>query len=154
MPIDDRDPHIAQMRDGTVVCSFFTRAVDPQTKEPPCVASIVTSPRWGKTWDEKAQTVADGWPWLGASARAGRWDGILGVYGAVPDEPRPSVGRPVNRRWKDMVEAIPIGKGSGVELDAETDVITLKDGLLFAALRSPKRCTSPTAQTRGRAGRR
>ena len=39
------------------------------------------------------------------------------------------------RTWS---EPIPIGKGSGVRLDAETDVIALRDGRLYAALRGDR----------------
>jgi hypothetical protein len=39
---------------------------------------------------------------------------------------------------KIWCEPIPIGKGSGVRLDAETDFVQLKDGSLYAALRGDR----------------
>ncbi len=59
-PFDDRDPHIAQMRDGTVVCSFFTYRPQPGDKVL-CDTSLVTSRDGGKTWEPEAKIVAAGW---------------------------------------------------------------------------------------------
>ena len=39
---------------------------------------------------------------------------------------------------KTWCAPIPIGKGSGVRLDAETDFVRLKDGTLYAALRGDR----------------
>jgi photosystem II stability/assembly factor-like uncharacterized protein len=39
---------------------------------------------------------------------------------------------------KTWSEPIPIGKGSGVRLDAETDFVLLRDGTLYAALRGDR----------------
>jgi hypothetical protein len=45
------------------------------------------------------------------------------------------ISRDACRSWSDP---IPIGKGQGIDLDAETDVIQCTDGTLWAALRSSK----------------
>jgi hypothetical protein len=59
---------------------------------------------------------------------------LLGVY---REEGGMAYGGVIRSRdaGKTWCEPIPIGKGSGVRLDAETDLVRLKDGTLFAALR-------------------
>src|SRR6266699_2185332 len=60
-PSDDRDPHIAQMRDGTVICSSFTYR--PQAdKTVLCDTCLVSSRDGGETWDAQPRIVAAGWP--------------------------------------------------------------------------------------------
>src|ERR1043166_8189485 len=60
-PFDDRDPHIAQMRDGTVMCSFFTYRPQPDGKVL-CDTCLVSSRNGGQTWDVAPKIVAPGWP--------------------------------------------------------------------------------------------
>ncbi len=104
-PFDDRDPHIAQMRDGTVLCSFFTYR--PQAdKTVLCDTCLVSSRDGGETWDAEPRIAAAGWP--------------------------------STNNGKSWCAPIPIGKGSGVRLDAETDLVLLKDGTLYAALRGDR----------------
>ena len=50
-PFDDRDPHIAQMRDGTVLCSFFTYRPQPDGKVQ-CDTCLVASRDGGVTWED------------------------------------------------------------------------------------------------------
>jgi sialidase-1 len=69
----------------------------------------------------------------------GEIDGVyvLGIYYEKDGVAFGGVTRSTDRgqTWSDP---IPIGKESGAYLDAETDVIRLTDGRLFAALRSSK----------------
>ena len=131
---DNRDPHVAQLSDGRLVCSFFSYV--PEEGKPTKIAVKLTwSEDGGRTWSP-AQLVLDGHA-ESAPVRELR-DGtyVLGVYyeggqaygGVVRSTDK-------GKTWSDI---IPIGKGSGVYLDAETDVIECKDGSLFAALRSSK----------------
>lgn len=125
--VDNRDPHIAQMSDGTVICSFFSY--------PKLFTQIVRSRDGGKTWDTVPQTLVEGWA-VSAPVRELR-DGtyILGVYFERDGKAWGGVVRSTDR-GKTWSEPIGVGKESGAYLDAETDIIQLKDETLFAALRS------------------
>jgi hypothetical protein len=135
-PYDNRDPHIAQLRDGTVVCSFFSLRQAGE-KLVQIGAQLVRSHDGGETWEPQAQLVAPGW---GVSAPVRQMpDGtcLLGLYYQTDGQAWGGVIRSTDggATWS---QPIPIGQESGAYLDAETDVILLKDGTLFAALRSSK----------------
>jgi len=135
-PFDDRDPHIAQMWDGSVVCSFFTYR--PQAdKSVLCDTCLVTSRDGGKTWDPEPQLVAPGWPSSAPVRELPDGTRILGVYREDGATAYGGIIRSTDG-GKTWCEPIPIGKGSGVRLDAETDFVILKDGTLFAALRGDR----------------
>ena len=135
-PFDDRDPHIAQMRDGTVVCSFFTYRPQPDGKVL-CDTCLVTSRDGGETWETEPQVVAPGWPSSAPVRELPDGTRILGVYREEGATAYGGVIRSTDggRTW---CAPIPIGKGSGVRLDAETDFVRLKDGTLYAALRGDR----------------
>lgn len=135
-PSDDRDPHIAQMRDGSVCCTFFTYR--PQTNHAVlCDTCMVTSRDGGRTWPDHPQVVAPGWPSSAPVRELPDGTRILGVYHEDKGEAYGGVIRSTDG-GKTWCAPIPIGKGSGVRLDAETDVVRLKDGTLYAALRGHK----------------
>jgi len=135
--IDNRDPHIAQMRDGTVICSFFSleqvdRSVSTRGFKSQGV-QIVCSHDGGKTWDKQARTlVPSGWVCSAPVREMPHGTYLLGVYRGHECG---GVIRSTDK-GKTWCEPIPIGKEAGLPLDAETDVILLKDGTLYAALRS------------------
>ena len=135
-PFDDRDPHIAQMREGDVVCSFFTRRPDADGKMG-CDTCLVTSRDGGQTWSTEPQVAAPGWPSSAPVRRLPDGTRILGVY--REDGPT-AYGGIIRSRdgGKTWCAPIPIGKDSGVRLDAETDFVSLKDGSLLAALRGDR----------------
>jgi hypothetical protein len=134
-PLDDRDPHIAQMRDGTVICSFFTyRRTQSETL---CDTCLVASSDGGATWEQECRVVAPGWPSSAPVRELPDGTRILGVY----REDGPTAYGGLIRSTdggKNWCAPIPIGKDSGVRLDAETDFVLLKDGTLYAALRGDK----------------
>jgi sialidase-1 len=135
-PFDDRDPHIAQMRDGTVVCSFFTYRPQPEGKVR-CDTCLVTSRDEGATWESEARIVAPEWPASAPVRDLPDGTRILGVY----REDGPTAYGGIIRSTdggKTWCPPIPIGRGSGVRLDAETDFVLLKDGTLYAALRGDR----------------
>ncbi len=132
-PLDDRDPHIAQMRDGTVVCSFFTYEVFDD-KRVRCATSLVASQDGGKSWESRHRVVAQDWPSSAPVRELPDGTRILGVY----HEEGPTAYGGIIRSTdggKTWCAPIPIGKDSGIRLDAETDFVLLRDGTLYAALR-------------------
>lgn len=135
-PFDDRDPHIAVMRDGTVVCSFFTYRPQPD-QTVLCETSLIISRDQGVTWDAEARVVASGWPCSAPVRELLDGTRILGVYREEAGSAFGGLIRSTDggRSW---CEPIPIGKGSGVRLDAETDFVRLQDGTLYAALRGDR----------------
>jgi sialidase-1 len=116
-----------------VVCSFFTYRPQPDGKVL-CDTCLVTSRDGGDTWEAEPRGVAPGWP---SSAPVRELpDGmlVLGVYYEGNGGAWGGVSRSADK-GQTWSAPIPIGKGSGLYLDAETDVIRLKDGRLYAALR-------------------
>ncbi len=135
-PQDDRDPHIAAMRDGTLWCSFFQyRLVDGKTEFDTC---LVSSRDGGQTWDAGPHVLAENCWAVSAPLRELK-DGtlVLGVYTANESTAHGAVLRSTDggATWS---EPIAIDPDSGVRLDAETDVIELSDGRLLAALRGDR----------------
>ncbi len=134
--LDDRDPHIAQMSDGSLVCTFFQYWRDGnQTRFVTC---LTRSRDGGRTWDTTAQRISpEGWA-VSAPVRElrdGTW--LLGVYTESGGHAWGGVLRSTDRgaTWS---APIPIGQEANLPLDAETDVIELRDGTILAALRSSK----------------
>ena len=135
-PFDDRDPHVAQMRDGTVVCSFFTYRPQPDGKVI-CDTCLVSSRDGGQTWATEPRVVAPGWPSSAPVRELPDGTRLLGVY---HEEGATAFGGMIRSTdgGQNWCAPIPIGQGSGVRLDAETDLVRLRDGTLFAALRGDR----------------
>lgn len=134
-PQDDRDPHIAALRDGTLLCSFFT--YQKREERIACDACLVASRDGGKTWEREPRVVAAGWPCSAPVRQLADGTLLLGVYHEDDKTAYGGVIRSLDG-GKTWSEPIPIGQSSGVRLDAETDFIQLKDGKLLAALRGDK----------------
>ena len=153
-PDDERDPHIAQLDDGTLVCTFFAwklkagehlaKSSDFSWKAFPKISqlvgsSMVKSHDNGKTWDTTSAPIAPAWVCSAPVRQLDDGTCVLGLYRSKPKSDM-SYGGVIRSRdrcqtWETPAEIDP---DSGVDLDAETDVIKLKDGRLFAALRSSK----------------
>lgn len=122
---DDRDPSITQLKDGRLICSFFTsrgaRTIEARSPAGP--------------WSEP-RVVAEG---LGVSSPVRELsDGIL-ILGAYYEKDPTAYGTTVRstdggNSWEPPVTI----NNAGAYLDAETDVVELSDGTLFAALRGGK----------------
>jgi len=139
---DNRDPHITQLNDGTLICSFFSLMPRPgenhtTEKRQTSGTEIIMSHDNGETWDTTPRAIAPGW-FVSAPVRQLK-DGtcLLGVYHTDKDTKERLGGVLISkdngRTWGNVKE---IGKGQNLPIDAETDVIELKDGRIFAALRS------------------
>jgi hypothetical protein len=134
-PNDDRDPSIAQLADGRIVCNFFSLKSDGHGGYTGLGSWLVESGDSGQTWSVPRQIAAA--YYCSAPIRTlsgGRL--ILGLYresagdasGAV------TISDDAGATWFAPID---IDNG-GLRLDAETDVIELTDGRLFAAQRTAK----------------
>jgi hypothetical protein len=137
-PDDDRDPSIAQLKSGKLVCNFFTLKKSADGKKPWEGAGswYVTSDDAGKTWTKPAP-LAEGDYYTSAPVRE-MSGGLLmvGLYRATDSWANGAVSRMTLRDGEKGVWSKPIDiDGGGYRLDAETDVIELNDGSIFAALR-------------------
>ncbi len=138
-PDDDRDPSIVQLANGLLVCNFFSLRKS-EGKSPPWTGLgtwMVTSSDLGKTWSEPKQIAAD--YYCSSPIRelpGGRL--VLGLYRELPKSAAGAVGLSDDggKTWR----TVDIDNG-GTRLDAETDVIRLADGTLYAAER-PAMCYS------------
>jgi hypothetical protein len=124
------------MRDGALVCSFFTYRPQPQGRVI-CDTCLVTSRDGGESWAPEPRIVAPGWPSSAPVRELPDGTRVLGVY---REEGATAYGGVIRSTdgGKTWCAPIPIGRGSGVRLDAETDVVLLKDGTLYAALRGDR----------------
>ncbi|MDH7494003.1 MAG: sialidase family protein [Candidatus Saccharicenans sp.] len=131
-PDDDRDPSIVELSDGRLLCNFFSlRKKD--TGWEGLGTWLVRSEDDGKTWSQSELIARD---YYCSSPVRPLSDGrlILGLYrqteagshGAV------TISQDGGKTWSRPVD---IDSG-GYPLDAETDVIVLKDGTLYAIQRS------------------
>lgn len=133
-PNDDRDPSITQLPDGRLMCSFFS--LEWPTPGGPYQSQgsfLVTSSDLGKTWSEATliakgyycsspvRVLSDGRLMLGLYA-----EGPAGQWGAITQS------GDGGQTWSPPVNI----DSAGMPLAAETDVIELKDGRIYAALRA------------------
>jgi hypothetical protein len=133
-PDDDRDPSIVQLKGGRLICNFFSLRTNPAGSPPwdGLGSWMVTSDDLGQTWSAPAQIAND--YYCSAPIRelsAGRL--ILGLY-AERDGTAHGAVTSSDDGGGTWGRAVDIDNG-GIRLDAETDVIELKDGTLYAAQR-------------------
>lgn len=132
-PQDDRDPHIAALADGTLVCTFFQyRSVNGKIEHDVC---LVESPDSGKTWQTQPRVLlANQWAVSAPVRELPDGTRLLGVYTGNDSTAYGAVLRSTDggKTWSQPVDIDP---NSGVRLDAETDVLRLLDGTILAALR-------------------
>jgi Neuraminidase (sialidase) len=131
---DDRDPSVACLKDGTLLLNWFTLQKDQ------VAVLLASSTDQGKTWGKPVKLKLDS-PYSFACSSPVRQlpDGFL-ILGLYHEKSNLAFGATVKshdggKTWKDLAL---IGEKAGVFLDAETDVVPLKDGKLLAALRSSK----------------
>jgi predicted neuraminidase len=145
-PNDDRDPSITQLKDGRLLCNFFSLEKTGEKKEHPWRGLgtwVVESKDLGKTWSEPQPISKE---YYASAPIRELADGrlILGLYadnhGAV------TISADKGKTWSKPID---IDSG-GKELDAETDVIELANGNLFAALRGRKEMCWSTSEDGGK----
>ena len=131
---DDRDPSLVQLKNGQLICSFFIIRynTEPGKLYVGLGTWIVTSDNMGKTWSEPRKLYDD---YYCSSPIRELSDGrlILPLYRETFDSAAAAVGIS-DDGGKTWGKAIDIDNG-GHWLDAETDVIELADGSLYAAER-------------------
>ena len=153
---DNRDPHIAQLDDGTIIVTFFswrykrgvTRAKNADAftwkafrdNAENTGVQMIASHDDGKTWDAKARSVFADWVCSAPVRQLPDGTCILGLYGKGKSDAKVSVGASARStdRGKTWESPVAIENPPAVSLDAETDIIRLTDGRLFAALRQSK----------------
>ncbi len=134
-PEDDRDPSIAQLRSGRLICTFFSlhKAPPPGPGYAGLGSWMVTSEDAGKTWSPPVRISKD--HYCSAPVRElsdGRC--VLGLYSETPAKATGAViySDDGGLHWSSEVEI----DNSGMRFDAETDLIELSDRRLYAALRA------------------
>jgi hypothetical protein len=135
-PYDDRDPSIVQLPSGRLLCNFFSlsaKADDPKALDG-LGTWLVESDDLGRTWSKPRQLAAD--YYCSAPIRilpGGRL--MLGLYRQEQEKAWGAViaSDDGGTSWGPVID-IPNG---GWKLDAETDVIPLKDGTIMAVEREP-----------------
>jgi sialidase-1 len=182
---DNRDPHINQLSDGSLICSFFSLKFDisdsvklkntepSYTKEqiakfgnnPDLLKSqkpiqsgdfsgqtcklskkwtglgpfVIKSYNNGKTWDKEAKSIPTSIPDMYCSAKVRELpDGIclLPVYHPEPSGLTAWGGViPSYDFGKTWGKVVPIGREADLILSSETDVILLRDKILYAVMR-------------------
>ena len=140
-PLDDRDPSVVQLADGRILCTFFTyhHPGDPYTSQEgiEVKTGISESADNGKTWSEPhfiftdvpvsqpIRVLSDGTLLMPLYLDTKALPDGQSASGAV------SLSYDNGKTWSGVI-VIPNG---GHRLDAETDVIELKDGTLYAIQR-------------------
>jgi len=137
-PNDDRDPSVVLLKDGRLACTFFTLKPKPEGQKgyDGLGSFIVTSADNGKTWETEPRPITK--EYYCSSPIRELKDGrlALGVYRQNAKEAcgAATFSEDGGRTWSKPVD---IATG-GLRYEAETDLIELKDGSLFAALRGQK----------------
>ena len=134
--LDDRDPSVACLKDGSLLLNWFTLQKDQ------VAVWLARSTDHGKTWSEAVKLSFNSPYSFACSSPVRELSGgslILGLY-CEYEKKNLAFGATIKsndggKTWKDLAY---IGEKAGIFLDAETDVATLKDGKLLAALRSSK----------------
>ena len=132
-PDDDRDPSIVQLKNGRMICNFFSlRKGATEGSYSGLGTWMIYSDDNGKTWSEPGQISKT--HYCSSPIRelsSGRL--ILGLYTEGGKKSQGSVvfSDDGGTTWQPEV----LIDNGGVQLDAETDIIELKDHTLYAAQR-------------------
>ena len=132
---DDRDPSIVQLKSGQLICNYFSLRAKAEAKPPweGLGTWLVTSDDLGRTWSAPRQ-ISQRYYCSSPIRELSRGRLILGLYAETDKSAHGAVifSDDGGRTWQPEVD---IDSG-GFRLDAETDLIELRDGSLYAALRA------------------
>lgn len=134
-PDDDRDPSVMQLKSGEILCNFFSLRKTGDNKWDGLGSWLVRSKDNGKTWSEP-ERISETYYCSAPIRELSDGTLILGLYQESEGDANGAVTRSTDG-GKTWSPAIDIDNG-GLRLDAETDVIELKDGRLYAAQRTSK----------------
>lgn len=131
-PDDDRDPSVVQLSDGRILCNFFTLRHKGEKGYRGIGSWLVESSDNAKTWSEPR--LISSYYCSSPIRELTNGNLVLGLYDETGDDAFGAVilSRDKGKSWSPPMD-IPNG---GLRLDAETDVIELKDGSLYAAQRT------------------
>jgi sialidase-1 len=145
-PDDDRDPSIVQLKDGRLLCNFFTicrkgpadKPCPDPFKEPYAASGTwtVASDNAGKSWSQPRK-LYDTYYCSAPIRELSNGRLVMPLYSEI-DGPKSTAFGAVGisddggKTWSKPIDI----DNAGVRLDAETDVIELADGRLWAAERS------------------
>ncbi|MDA0834785.1 MAG: exo-alpha-sialidase [Planctomycetota bacterium] len=133
-PDDDRDPSIVQLKNGRLICNYFSLAKSENPNVPYVGLGtwIVTSEDLGETWSEPQQ-ISKTYYCSSPIRELSTGRLILGLYAEQAGSANGAViySDDEGKTWSKEID---IDNG-GTRLDAETDVIELDDGTLYAAQR-------------------
>lgn len=132
---DDRDPSIAQLRSGRLVCNFFSLRANRDASPPwdGLGSFTVVSDDGGRTWSNARPICGERYYCSSPVRELSDGRLMLGLYYATKDDASGAITVSTDQgdTWSQPVE---IDNGP-YRLDAETDVVELADGTLLAALR-------------------
>ncbi|MBM4072128.1 MAG: exo-alpha-sialidase [Planctomycetes bacterium] len=133
-PNDDRDPSIVQLKSGKLICNFFSlsRSKDPKKPFDGLGSWSVISDDLGQSWTKPVQ-ISKTYYCSSPIRELSTGRLILGLY---KENDKTAQGAVIysDDGGKTWSKEIDIDNG-GRRLDAETDIIELKDGKLYAAQR-------------------
>ncbi|GAA5219998.1 sialidase family protein [Membranihabitans marinus] len=140
---DNRDPHISQLNDGTIMVSFFSLNLKSNPKSRTGVGvQFIQSFDNGYSWTERPRQVSiTGTDWYCSAPIREMSNGTLvfPVYKQVLGSEHAWGGVFLSYdKGKSWTDPIAIGEEAELFLAAETDVVRLNDGTLLAALRGQK----------------
>jgi len=140
---DDRDPSIVQLSNGRLICNSFPDSLlgDGVGWDPAFMhIQLVESFDNGITWEKYPQKIYhENWASSSPIRVLRSRKLVMPVYYVTPDYKKGYGGVMIStdngKTWSDP---IPIGDRSKLYLPAETDIIQLQNGELFAALRGSR----------------
>jgi sialidase-1 len=142
---DNRDAHLTQLKDGTIICTFFNLRIDSAKHGE---VRMVTSKDNGRTWDKTSLLIAKDWFTSASVKQLSNGSLMQPVYTIVDKKNSTRIGfvysNDMGATWSTVNK---VGWENNFTVN-ETDVVVLKDGTLYAALRGafkeqvPMQCTT------------
>ena len=131
-PFDDRDPSLCQLADGRLLCDWFTYEPKTEDHDETCKLMLAESTDGGATWSQP-RMLFDNVPCSTPIRVLSGGRLILPTYLESSTGSSGSVAYSDDggKTWSENI-VIP---NNGMRLDAETDVIELNDGTLYAIQR-------------------